>query len=54
MEVYIDAKYVGFITDRRSTSEYLMFLGRNLVTWRSNKQNVAARSSVEAEFQARA
>lgn len=30
------------------------FLGGNLVTWRSKKQNVAARSSAEAEFRATA
>jgi len=27
-----------------------MFLGGNPVIWRSKKQNVVARSSVEAEF----
>ncbi len=27
-----------------------MFVGRNLVTWRSKKQNVVALSSAEAEF----
>jgi len=27
-----------------------MFLGGNVVTWRSKKQNVVARSSVEADF----
>jgi len=42
--------YAGSIVDRRSTTCYYMFLGGNLVTWRSKKQNVVARSSVEAEF----
>ena len=31
-----------------------MFLGGNLVTWRSKKQNVVARSSAEVEFKAMA
>jgi len=31
-----------------------MFLGGNLVTWRSKKQNVVARSSAKAEFKAMA
>lgn len=38
--------------DRRSTSGYCSFVGGNLVTWRSKKQNVVARSSAEAEFRA--
>ncbi|RDX97055.1 Copia protein, partial [Mucuna pruriens] len=42
------------IVDRRFTSGYCMFMGENLVTWRSKKQNVVARSSVEAEFRAMA
>ncbi|RVW13083.1 Retrovirus-related Pol polyprotein from transposon RE1 [Vitis vinifera] len=35
---------------RRSTSGYFTFVGGNLVTWKSKKQNVVARSSPEAEF----
>ena len=54
MKVYTDANYAGSIVDRRSTTGYCMFLGGNLVTWRSKKQNVVARSSAEAEFRAMA
>ena len=36
--------------DRRSTSGYFTFVGGNLVTWKSKKQNVVARSSAEVEF----
>ena len=36
--------------DQRSTSGHCSFVGGNLVTWRSKKQNVVARSSAEAEF----
>jgi hypothetical protein len=54
MEVYTDADYAGSVSDRRSTTRYCMFLGGNLVTWRSKKQNVVARSSAEAEFRAMA
>ena len=36
--------------DRRSTSGYFTFICGNLVTWKNKKQNVVARSSVEAEF----
>ncbi|RDX71963.1 hypothetical protein CR513_48619, partial [Mucuna pruriens] len=54
MEIYTNTNYAGSIMDRRSTSGYCMFLGGNLVTWTSKKQNVVARSSVEAEFRAMA
>ncbi|RDX97989.1 hypothetical protein CR513_19160, partial [Mucuna pruriens] len=50
MEIYTNADYAGSVVDRRSTSRYCMFMGGNLVTWRSKKQNVVARSSAEAEF----
>ena len=50
VEAYTDTDWAGSIVDRRSTSGYCMFVGGNLVTWRSKKQNVVARSSTEAEF----
>ncbi|KAI3459864.1 hypothetical protein Pfo_016527, partial [Paulownia fortunei] len=54
LEAYTDADYAGSIVDRRSTIRYCTFLGWNLVTWRSKKQNVVSRSSAEAEFRAMA
>ncbi|RVW79649.1 Retrovirus-related Pol polyprotein from transposon RE1 [Vitis vinifera] len=50
IEVYTDADWAGVVDDRRSTSGYFTFVGGNLVTWKSKKQNVVSRSSVEAEF----
>lgn len=47
---YTDADWAGNTTDRRSTSGYFIFVGGNLVAWRSKKQNVVALSSAEAEF----
>ena len=35
LEAYIDVDWVGSIVDRRSTTQYSMFLGGNLITWRS-------------------
>ncbi|RVX07666.1 Retrovirus-related Pol polyprotein from transposon TNT 1-94 [Vitis vinifera] len=52
IEVYTDADWVGAVDDRRSTSGYFTFVGGNLVTWKSKKQNVVAHSSAEAEFRA--
>ncbi|RVW65650.1 Retrovirus-related Pol polyprotein from transposon RE1 [Vitis vinifera] len=51
-EVYSDADWAGNIIDRRSTSGYCSFVWGNLVTWRSKKQSVVARSSAEAEYKA--
>ncbi|BBG97847.1 aldose 1-epimerase family protein [Prunus dulcis] len=47
---YLDADWAGNVTDRKSASSYFTFVGGNLVTWRSKKQNVVALSSAEAEF----
>ena len=49
LEAYADADWAGSIINRRSTSWYCTFLGGNLVTWRSKKQSVVARSSAKAE-----
>ncbi|CAN1188688.1 Retrovirus-related Pol polyprotein from transposon TNT 1-94 [Linum perenne] len=50
--VYTDASWAGELTDRKSTTGYCSFIWGNLVTWRSKKQNVVARSSAEAEYRA--
>ena len=38
------------MVDKKSTIGYYTFLGENLVTWRSKKQSLVARSSTEAKF----
>lgn len=50
VEGYTYADWVGSKVDKRSTSGYFNFVGGNLVMWRSKKQKVVARSSVEAKF----
>ena len=47
---YTDADWARDQTNRKSISGYFMFVGKNLVTWRSKKQKVVVRSSAEAEF----
>ena len=44
---YTDADWARNLTDRKSTSGYFIFVGGNLVTWKSKKQNVVALSSAE-------
>ncbi|XP_025013471.2 sterol 3-beta-glucosyltransferase UGT80A2 isoform X3 [Ricinus communis] len=49
---YTDSDFAGSNLDRKSTSGYVSFVGGNLVTWRSKKQNVVSLSSAEAEYRA--
>ena len=51
---FSDADWAGNRSDWRSTFGYCTFVGGNLVTWRSKKQNVVARFSAEVEYRAMA
>ncbi|KAA0042053.1 Retrovirus-related Pol polyprotein from transposon TNT 1-94 [Cucumis melo var. makuwa] len=52
IEAYTDSDWAGSVIDRKSTSGYCTFVWGNLVTWRSKKQSVVAKSSAEAEYRA--
>jgi hypothetical protein len=48
--VYTNADWAGYPDTRQSNSDYVMFLGANLVSWAAKRQPVVSRSSAEAEY----
>ncbi|CAM8896162.1 unnamed protein product [Rhodiola kirilowii] len=47
---YCDADWAGNAEDQKSTSGGCLFLGKNLVSWFSKKQNSISLSTAEAEY----
>ena len=52
LEGFSDADWACNVDDRRYTTGYCVFLGGNLVTWSSRKQQVIARSNTESKYRA--
>ena len=52
VECFVDADWDESKIDRRSTTSYCVFVGGNLVSWRSKKQGVVSRSCEEFEYRA--
>ena len=52
LHAFSDADWAGDKDDYLSTMGYVLFLGRNPITWASKKQKSLARSSTEAEYRA--
>ncbi|XP_019200291.1 PREDICTED: uncharacterized protein LOC109193920 [Ipomoea nil] len=49
---FSDSNWVGCLEDQKSTSDFALFLGSNLVSWVCKKQRTVARSSSEVEYKA--
>nr|GFA81561.1 retrovirus-related Pol polyprotein from transposon TNT 1-94 [Tanacetum cinerariifolium] len=50
LTAFSDADHAGCIDTRKGTSGGIQFLGDNLVSWMSKKQNCTTMSSAEAEY----
>lgn len=49
---YTDADWASNVNDMTSTGGFCIYLGNNLISWSSKKQNAVARSSTESEYRA--
>ena len=47
---YSDVDWAGSMDDQKSTSGGCFYLGNNLVSWMSKKQNFVSLSTIEAEY----
>jgi hypothetical protein len=52
IEGYCDSNWANCSDDKRSTLGYSIFIGGNLVSWKSKKQHMVARLITEAKYRA--
>ncbi|PHU23513.1 hypothetical protein BC332_08620 [Capsicum chinense] len=50
LHMYSDADWAGDVSDRASTTGYILFFGQNPMSWSSRKQRTIARSSNETGY----
>ena len=52
IQAFLDADWTSCPDDKRSTTGYCLYLGRNLLSWTSRKQRIVFCSSTESEYRA--
>nr|GEY65759.1 ribonuclease H-like domain-containing protein [Tanacetum cinerariifolium] len=52
LRAYVDSDWAKCKVTRKSVTRYVVYLGSNLVSWKSKKQSVLSKSSAEAEYRA--
>jgi len=50
LEGYINANWISDSDETKSTSGYVFILGGGTITWRSARQTIISRSTMESEF----
>jgi hypothetical protein len=54
VNAFSDVDWAGSTDNRKSTGDFGVFLGPNLISWCAKKQKMVSRSSTEAEYKAMA
>ncbi|GKA78002.1 retrovirus-related pol polyprotein from transposon TNT 1-94 [Tanacetum coccineum] len=52
LTAFSDSNWGGIKDNGRSTTAYILYLGSNIISWRSARQKSVSRSSTEAEYKA--
>jgi len=52
LRAYSDVDHDSDPTDHKSVTEFCIFLGDSLISWKSKKQSIVSQSSTEAKYRA--